>query len=295
MPLSLAGDPAALRAAAARLRGSRRTAEDAARRVQASHDSTAGSWTGQAAAACGAAAAITRERLRVLAALADAAEPLEAYADELEAAQTQWDAHFATAAYGYGSTGYEAAVRALGEARDRADAANARAAEEIERVGRVAEDGLTGPQSARFAGSQVLGGAGGLAVAWNTYLAGNATDRSVAAARSQQAAALTHLGRVTGGLGAGAGQLLRDADNPRYSDAERVGRAVGQGLTVGGAAAAGALLGSVVPGAGTILGALAGTVVGMTAGYLAADAVDRVNDDIVDDVGEAFDDLDPSS
>lgn len=294
MPRSLAGDPAGLRAAASRLRGARRTAEDAARQVQASFDSTAGSWSGRAAEACGAAAAVTRERLRVLVALADAAAPLEAYAAELEAAQAQWDAHFATAAYGYGSTGYEAAVRALGEARDRAEAANARAAEEIERVGRDAEDGLTGPQSARVVGSQVLGGAGGLAVAWNAYLAENATDRGVAAAHGRQAAALTHLGRVAGGLGAGAGQLLRDADDPRYSDAERAGRAIGQGVTVGGAAAAGALLGSVVPGAGTIIGALAGAVVGMTAGYLAADAADRVNDDIVDGFGEAFDDLDPS-
>ena len=157
MPRTLAGDPVALRGAAARLRGARRTAEDAARQVQDALERTAGSWTGRAAEAFAVAAVATAARLRAVAVLADAAGPLEIYATELEAAQAQWNAHFAAAADGYGTSGYEPATRALAGAQERARAANERAAAEIERIGSAAHDALAVEQSPRTMTSFAVG------------------------------------------------------------------------------------------------------------------------------------------
>jgi len=228
MPRTLAGDPVALRAAAARLRGARRTAEDAARQVQDALERTTGSWTGRAAEAFAVAAVATAARLQAVAVLADAAGPLETYATELEAAQGQWNAHFAAAADGYGTAGYEPATQALADAQDRARAANERTAAEIERVGSAAGDALAVEQSLRTMTSFAVGTGLGAAGAHQNLLreaAAAALDPATRAAAGARYADVTTLGNRLAFGGPAAGQLLSDADNPRFGAAERAGRA----------------------------------------------------------------------
>lgn len=101
-------------------------------------------------------------------------------------------------------------------------------------------------------------------------------------------------GGLTAGAFAAVEQVERDAKNPNYSTAERTGRAVAQGATVGGGAAvggmaAGAAIGSVVPGAGTAVGAVVGFAAGAVGGYFAAEGMDEINDGAVDWAGDAAD------
>jgi len=297
MPRTLAGDPGALRAAAARLRDARRTAEDAARRVQDALGTTTGSWTGRAAEAFAVAAVATAARLRAVAVLADAAGPLETYVAVLEAAQAQWDAHFDAAAYGYGTAGHEPATQALSDARDRARAAHERAAAEIEQLGSAARDALAVEQSLRTMSSLAVGTGLGAVGARHDLLreaAAAALDPAARAAAGAGHADVTALGNRLAFVGPAAGQLLSDADNPRFSAAERAGRAAAQGATVGvgavGGAAAGAALGTLLfPGVGTV----AGFALGALGGWGGAVLVDEVNDDAVDRVGEQADDVVP--
>lgn len=287
MPLAIAGDPGALRAAATRLRQSREVAEDAVRQVRSSHDQTTGTWTGQASQAFGTAATTVGARLQALAVLADAAEPLETYANELEAAQALWNANIENAIHGYDTSAYEPATQALSAAENRAKAANQHAAAEIERIGQAAEDALAAAQNARFWTSQGLGAIGAGTGSYLGYKSANAPSAEEAAAVDSLATKLKWGGRVLGVAGNVASQALSDADNPRLRAAERLGRAATQGLTVGGAAMVGGALGSIVPGAGTLVGAAAGALVGLAGGYFAGAEADKYNDRIVDKGGQA--------
>jgi toxin YxiD len=121
-----------------------------------------------------------------------------------------------------------------------------------------------------------------------------ALDPATRAAAGARYADMTTLGNRLAFVGPAAGQLLSDADNPRFSEAERAGRAAAQGATVGvgavGGATAGAALGTLLfPGVGTV----AGFALGALGGWGGAVLMDEVNDDAVDRVGEQADDVVP--
>jgi hypothetical protein len=123
---------------------------------------------------------------------------------------------------------------------------------------------------------------------------------------------------------AGWDQWRDDASNPNLTTTDRVGRSVGVGTYVGGAAIAGATVGSIVPVGGTAVGLVVGAGVGLTVGAVATSitpvknaaadagqwtanaAVDSYNfveggvsdaagwaDDRIDDIGDAIPDLNP--
>jgi uncharacterized protein YukE len=112
-------------------------------------------------------------------------------------------------------------------------------------------------------------------------------------------------GRTGGPLAigaAGVGQYLSDErEHPKMPQDRRIGRVIGQGLTVGGAALAGGLLGGPVglaaggivggifgDGAGAGPGAAIGGAVGEVGGSIAAAAiVDKFNDSTVETFGDA--------
>lgn len=303
MPRHIPGDPAALRAGAAQLRRSAETARGAAHQVQASRDTAAGGWKGEAAGAFDRSAAGAQERIRILERLGEAAAPLETYAAELEAAQQVWDANLYNAVHAYGTSDYEPAVQALSAAQNSARAANERCAAEIDRIAGLVRDGYAAEQEARTRASLAIGNAVS-AAGKNAEMAGKFAeehfDPAAKAAADAEKARWSRLGNGLSVVGPAVGQVLSDADNPQYSTAERAGRAAAQGATVGGAsilggaaasAAAGAALGSVVPGAGTVVGGVVGLAAGAIGGYFAAGAMDSVNDDIVDWAGDATDAL----
>lgn len=305
MPRHLAGDPVALRAGAARFRSAAETARGAGSQVQTSRDTAAGGWQGDAAGAFDRTADGAQQRIRILEQLGEAAAPLETYATELAAAQQLWDANWYNATHAYGTSDYEPAVRALSAAKNAALAANDRCAAEIDRIAGLVRDGYTTEQEARLRTSQVVGG-GVSAAGKNAKIAGQLAeerfDPGAKAAAAADEARWTRFGNGLSVVGPAVGQLLSDADNPQYSAAERAGRAVAQGGTVGvgsiaggalAAAAAGAALGSVVPGAGTVVGGIVGFAAGAVGGYFGAQAVDSVNDEFVDSAGEVTDALSP--
>lgn len=294
----LPGDPAALRAGAAKLRVAAVTAREATWEVQSARGTADGGWKGGAAAAFGRAAGGTQQRVGALERLSEAAAPLETYAAELEAAQRTWNAHYDTAVHGYGTPGYRPAVLALSAARNAARAANERCAAEIARIAALVRDGHATQQAAQKQGGQLVGTTVGALETNKKIDAELAERRYDPAARSLagDAARWTRLGNALNFVGPAVEQLVSDADNPHYSNAERAGRAVAQGGTVGlasvaGAAAAGAMVGSVVPGLGTVVGGVVGFAAGAIGGYLAGEAADSLNDGFVDGIGEATDAL----
>ncbi|MGH3344570.1 MAG: hypothetical protein ACRDPK_17220 [Carbonactinosporaceae bacterium] len=102
------------------------------------------------------------------------------------------------------------------------------------------------------------------------------------------------LGRGGNALGfvlAGTGQWLSDKQqHPDMATDRRIGRAVGQGVTVGGAAMVGAAIGTAIfPGGGTLVGAVAGGLFGAAVGIGAGELMDAVNDPWVEAFGDAGD------
>ena len=122
-----------------------------------------------------------------------------------------------------------------------------------------------------------------------------AVDPAARAAAGARYADVTAVGNRLAFAGPAAGQLLTDADNPRFSAAERAGRAAAQGATVGVGAVGGAAArrrprhACCFPGVGTV----AGFALGALGGWGGAVLVDEVNDDVVDRVGEQADDVVP--
>ena len=76
-------------------------------------------------------------------------------------------------------------------------------------------------------------------------------------------------GVVLAGISGGIEQWHNDAGRTDLTTTDRVGRAAGVGTYMGGAALAGAAIGSVVPGAGTVAGAVIGAGVGLAVGAAA--------------------------
>ena len=79
---------------------------------------------------------------------------------------------------------------------------------------------------------------------------------------------------VGGGIAvasAGWDQWREDASNPNLTTTDRVGRAAGVGVYVGGAAVAGAAIGTMIfPGVGTVAGLAIGAGAGLVAGAVAS-------------------------
>jgi hypothetical protein len=70
---------------------------------------------------------------------------------------------------------------------------------------------------------------------------------------------------------AGWDQWREDADNPNLTTTDRVGRAAGVGTYVGGAAAAGAIIGTaILPVGGTAAGLVVGAAAGLAVGAVAS-------------------------
>lgn len=300
MPSALPGEPAGLRAAAGRLREAARTAHDAASQVVASGAAAEGRWRGQAAAAFASAAEATRVRIEALARLTDAAAVLETYAGELEAAQKAYAAGFrAWSESRYPAPSYQQATLDMTAAQRAALAANARAAAEIERLGSSAADAFAVEQALRWGASATVGN-GLIALGANKEmiadLARSRFEPGTAAAASGASSTLGKIGNALAPAGSATGQALRDADNPYYSTAERIGRAGAAGATVGGGAIAGAMAGAaagtlVLPGPGSVVGAVGGFVLAAAGGWAGSEVADSVDDDIVDGTGEVADDL----
>jgi uncharacterized protein YukE len=110
-----------------------------------------------------------------------------------------------------------------------------------------------------------------------SYASRSTTVRGPSPSTVSQAARWTRFGRALPVVGTLAGmgsaaydQWRQDLSNPNLSTTDRVGRAGGVGVYVGGAAAAGAAIGTFFfPGVGTVAGAAIGAVSGAVAGAVA--------------------------
>jgi hypothetical protein len=181
-------------------------------------------------------------------------------------------------------------------AREKARAANERAAQAIQALAGMMMDGRAGALDALHAEGIATALAFGSGEALNEYASKQwmktlwTEPLPDEAARAATKSTLFKLGGIAaGGVLGGFSQWENDADNPTYSTGERVGRAAGATVSMGAAAAAGAAIGSVVPGAGTVVGAVAGLAVGFVAGYVASGWVDDRDDWLVDFSGDAGD------
>lgn len=288
------GDPAAVAAAAARLRRAAGGVTTALEQLARARDAARAGWTGPAAGSFDAAMRSAEARTASLARLADAAEPLEAYAADLQAARETVATNERRAV---GTPDAEAALvvdRTWETADDAARAAADRAATGVERTAAGLVDGFTTAQSVRTAAGTAVGQGLGAVQAHLGVVAARSSDvldLDGAAAARTGAGTASGAGSVLGVLGAGTTQWLRDADDPQYSDAERAGRAGTAAVTVGGgsvlgAVAAGAVVGSVVPVGGTIVGALTGLAVGAVGGLVGGAVADAVDDGAVDAGGD---------
>jgi uncharacterized protein YukE len=76
-------------------------------------------------------------------------------------------------------------------------------------------------------------------------------------------------GVVLAGISGAVEQWHNDAGRSDLTTTDRVGRAAGVGTYMGGAAMAGAAIGSIVPGAGTVTGAVVGAGIGLAVGAAA--------------------------
>jgi uncharacterized protein YukE len=323
MPSVIPGDPGQIRAGAQRLRAAGEDAADAARTVAGAQQAAAGGWTGAAHDAFNGAVARTGARVGSLARLADAAQPLLTYADELERLQrayaevsVQFDAAWATVsgqAAGPPSAGLdrarshlEAHSAAMDDLLHQARAANERAAAAVAEVARAATDELEGAQQELADGALTRGAAlngsdavGRMLATAPAGVAGyelvSENMRRGARLGSDAIWGAKWAGTVAAPALSGLGQAVEDASNPYYSTGERVGRVLGQGVSVGGAAlaggVAGAAVGSIVPGPGTAVGAVVGAAGATVMAYFGSDWMDEHNDAIVDLAGEAGDGL----
>ncbi len=303
----IAGDPAAVREAALRLRRAVAAVGTAVDQLAGAREAARAGWSGPAARTFDAAVDSAARRTALLARLADAAGPLEAYAADLEAAQ-----HAAgeprTLARSRRRGGCAGARRQAPDTADTAptlapddlapdDAARAaadRAAAGVDLTAAAFSDGFTAAQSARAATGSVVGQGLGAVSAHLGVVAQDSSDvLDVGAATSARTGAglASGAGGALGVVGAGATQWLRDADDPQYSPAQRSGRAATAAVTIGGgsilgAMAAGALVGSVVPVGGTIVGALTGLAAGAVGGLVGGLVADAVDDGSVDAGGD---------
>jgi uncharacterized protein YukE len=83
--------------------------------------------------------------------------------------------------------------------------------------------------------------------------------------------AIPVVGTGIGVASAGWDQWRKDAENPNLTTTDRVGRSAGVGIYVGGAAAGGAAIGTMIfPGVGTLAGAGIGAAGGLVAGAVAS-------------------------
>jgi uncharacterized protein YukE len=292
----IAGDPAAVREAALRLRRAVAAVGTAVDQLAGAREAARAGWSGPAARTFDAAVDSAARRTTLLARLADAAGPLEAYAADLEAAQ-----------HAAGEPRTLLAPDAAGAALvldgrhltpltpdDAARAAADRAAAGVDRTAAAFSDGFTAAQSVRAATGSVVGQGLGAVSAHLGVVAQDSSDvLDVGAATSARTGAglASGAGGALGVVGAGATQWLRDADDPQYSPAQRSGRVATAAVTVGGgsilgAMAAGALVGSVVPVGGTIVGALTGLAAGAVGGLVGGLVADAVDDGSVDAGGD---------
>lgn len=286
-----------------------------------------GGWNGDAAAAFQTLAGDVSTLLDGLVHVSGAAgAPLRIYADALEAAQRKaaeafgvWqqgrdaalDPDLSLESRSAAAQAGNAARADMAAAREEARLANERAAQAIQALDGMMKDGLEGAQDASKAADIASGLAFGSSESINKYRSKNwmktihtrplpggsevmegprvVPDEAKRAEFGKNASRFKVGGIGAAGVLGGVEQWQKDADNPTYSSGERVGRAAGAGMSLGAPAAAGAAIGSIVPGGGTVVGALAGLAVGAVAGYYAGELADDVNDPLVDQMGDAGD------
>lgn len=294
------GSPAGLQAAAGAIQSAVSAAQAAPRSVDAARSTALGGWSGSAADAFGESASRTRTRLdSFITTAGTAAAPLRTYAGQLQAAQIQFAAAITPAERA------TAVAQALA-----ANQAAAAAISAIDTEQEQAADWKAGIKGTSIATGLTLGGAR----AYERYLGATATKgipgfvvppdgppRPATLTVADEAARnrFNTIGQrfrygswALAPVFAGAGQVAADSANPSLSTAQRVGRTTAQAVTVGGASIAGsvalgAAIGSVVPGPGTAVGALAGLAAGTIGSLVAGGVMDRYNDGIVNWAGDA--------
>ena len=122
-----------------------------------------------------------------------------------------------------------------------------------------------------------VAGRGGISVV-DTITARPVTAQVIDYDAWQRAGSLTRAGRALPYVGAavnvasaGWDQWRQDASNPNLTTTDRVGRAAGVGVYVGGASVAGAAIGTMIfPGVGTVAGLAIGATAGLVAGAVAS-------------------------
>lgn len=294
------GSPGGLQAAASAIDAAVGAAAAAPEGVETARATARGGWRGQAAEAFDDSAGQTRNKLtQFIQTAGRASAPLRTYATQLQAAQIQFAAAITPAE--------KAAAIAM------AQAANAQAASAISAIDTDQEE-ATALKNAIKGTSIATSVTLGSARAFERYQGANATkwinawrarrggelvrttlevpDRAAEARLNRVAQRIRYGSWALSPVFAGAGQVAADSADPSLTGAQRTGRAIGQGLSVGGASivgsiAAGALAGSVLPGPGTVVGALGGLAAGVAGSLIAGGAMDAVNDGFVEGFGNA--------
>lgn len=118
-------------------------------------------------------------------------------------------------------------------------------------------------------------------------------DEATRATWAERGTMLKRGGVALAGASGFADQWMRDSANPNLATDEKIGRATAEGVSMAGAALAGAeigaMAGSVIPGAGTVGGSVIGAAIGIGAGVVTSTVVDKIDQPFVDFGGKVGD------